>query len=311
MQPIEIEPPLEIVAPRRRWLWWLSGIILGTFAVLGGGAWWAYEALCSVPEFYADALEQDPEKAKVASKDMVRRTALLASDIQQRGGWQAMFTAEQINGWLANDLPQVYPQMSSATLTEPRVAINDGVAQIGGTYRDGNIETVFSLELEAYMREPNVVALRILHARAGAMPFSIAPALSAIQQSVIDAGFGFESHRSDGGQLLLIKIPPRTENKNPPVLESLELRDGRLFLGGHSGPTRTVKSHGRLKLPSMQPVPKHEIDLESRREMKPVLNIPVPPKSERSKFDELKPASTTTREAINDQPAAVVPSPAK
>src|SRR5215467_5920384 len=68
-------------------------------AVLGGLYWACQQS----PPFYNQALAQDPATAHSASDALVRQAAELASDVRRPGRWQAQFTAEQINGWLAYD----------------------------------------------------------------------------------------------------------------------------------------------------------------------------------------------------------------
>src|SRR6188474_2649804 len=65
-----------------------------------------YRASQQVPEFYREALSGDTQRHAAASQEMLRTATALANDVQKEGEWQAEFTEEQINGWLAVDLAE-------------------------------------------------------------------------------------------------------------------------------------------------------------------------------------------------------------
>ena len=68
--------------------------------VVGG----AYYATRQVRPFYEQALRLEPEAAQRGSRELESRATALYSDARQAGQWHAVFTAEQINGWLAVQL---------------------------------------------------------------------------------------------------------------------------------------------------------------------------------------------------------------
>src|SRR5688572_28758959 len=63
-----------------------------------------YRASQQVPDFYREAIIADSQRQAAASKEMLRTATALVNDAQQEGEWEAEFTEEQINGWLAVDL---------------------------------------------------------------------------------------------------------------------------------------------------------------------------------------------------------------
>ena len=100
---------------------------------------------------------------------MIRRSATLSNDVRRGGRWQATFTVQQINGWLAVDFARIV-QCDSAPIAQPRIAIHQGEIILGILYDRPPIQTVLSLTADAYMQSPNVLALRIRRTRAGAVP---------------------------------------------------------------------------------------------------------------------------------------------
>ena len=155
--------------------------------LIGGGAW-VYFALRHVPRFYEEAVKIDPAQRKQGSDEMLRRSASLRNDARKRGRWQAAFTAEQINGWLAVDLVENYPKLLPPEVHDPRVAIHDGQIVVGCRF-DGKVSTIVSLEADVSLPEPNVIAVRIRRARAGAVPLPLDKFLPEAIRALQDAGF--------------------------------------------------------------------------------------------------------------------------
>lgn len=61
-----------------------------------------------------------------------------------------MFTVEQINGWLADDLQKNHPSLLPATITDPRVAIENNQLMLGFRWQQPKWSVVVSLAAEVY-----------------------------------------------------------------------------------------------------------------------------------------------------------------
>ncbi|MEX0585761.1 MAG: hypothetical protein WD176_03905, partial [Pirellulales bacterium] len=85
----------------RRWIL-LSLVIL--LLLVGGVVLVGYFAAQQVPEFYERELAVDRSRQQAASNEMFNRTKKLETATKNIGYWEALFTAEQINGFLAVDL---------------------------------------------------------------------------------------------------------------------------------------------------------------------------------------------------------------
>ena len=203
--------------------------------LLAAASAWAYWVSRQVPPFYAAALAQPAETAHQASDAMLREAAALVSDLRKSGRWQALFTAEQINGWLADDLQKNHPTLLPNTISDPRVAIENNQLMLGFRWQQPKWSVVVSLAAEVYLREPNVVAVRIRKVRAGGLPLP----LKNLLHDLIAAGRGLdlqiEEQQIEGDPLLLITPPQDGDYGNLLVqLESLELHDGQLYVAGRS-----------------------------------------------------------------------------
>ena len=102
-------------------------VVLVTAAVLmvGGLSLVAiYKAAQQVPQFYREAIALDPLEQQTARDEFVAQVTALASDLHRSGHWQSLFSAEQINAWLALELTANYPDLLRGGLHDPRVSIH-------------------------------------------------------------------------------------------------------------------------------------------------------------------------------------------
>lgn len=222
-------------------------LVLAVLLVLAGGYW----AVQREPEFYRLALAHEPAKLEVASDEMLQHSTALASDVREVGPWQALFTAEQINGWLAVDLPQNHPDFLPAEISEPRVLFKPSRVTLGCRLEQAGITTVASLEVEAYMAQPNVLAVRFCKARAGAVPVPLAPILERCSAAAAASNLRLEWQQASGDPVALITLATRHEPGTEFFLERLELRDGALYLAGRT--EKAGKRHDPAALPASGP----------------------------------------------------------
>ncbi len=209
--------------------------VLGGCLLLAAGVlvFWLYWASQRVPTFYRQAMAADPAAQRKASDTLVKRATALASDAQKRGPWRAVFSAEQINGWLAVDLVENHTDLLPPELSDPRVEITADHVTIACRYRDGRLTTVLSLTVEPYLSEPNVISLRIRKARAGDVPLPLGKVLDAITQAARQSGARLEWRQADGDPVAVITIPPPSDAKQKHLtVEQLELRDSEIYLSG-------------------------------------------------------------------------------
>jgi hypothetical protein len=218
--------------------------VLAVLLVLAVGYW----AVQREPEFYRQALAHEPAKLEVASDQLLQHTTALASDVREVGKWQALFTDEQVNGWLAVDVPQNHSGLLPAEIIDPRVLFQPNRIKIGCRLEQAGITTVASLEVEVYMAKPNVLAIRFCKARAGAVPVPLAPILERCTAAVAGSNLRLEWQQSSGDPVALITLAARQEHGTEFFLECLELRDGAMYLAGRT--ERAGKEHDPSATPS-------------------------------------------------------------
>jgi len=206
---------------------------LAVLLALGVGALVLYRASQQVPQFYQQALEAAPKANEEASNEMLQLATALASDVRKEGKWQAVVTAEQINGWLAVDMVRNHRDLLPSSLSDPRVAIQPERVMIACRLDRGNWKCVVSLVVDVYLVEPDVVALRIREAKAGALPLPLQGILDGISEQADYTDVDVRWRQAEGDPVMEIAIPPPRDAKGRAIrIETLQLGDGKIYLSG-------------------------------------------------------------------------------
>lgn len=213
--------------------------LLGALAVLlalflGGG----YFASQRAPEFYTQAIQAPAPAQQQASDELLENAAALASQVQQPGRWQATFSQEQLNGWLAYDLPRNHGESLPPEFSEPRIELQPGRILLACRYAPGEFSTVLSLQIEPYLIEPNVLAVRIAQARAGALPLPLDQVLSAVSEACARMNVHVRWQQADGDPVAVVELATLGDAAEARVLDTLEIRDDAIVLSGETSPRR-------------------------------------------------------------------------
>ncbi|MGI6419630.1 MAG: hypothetical protein ACOX1P_28670 [Thermoguttaceae bacterium] len=211
----------------------LSVVALGGVMLLAAltlvGIWRASQV---VPDFYAEALRSAPEAQRIASETMLQKTAALASDVRKQGRWEALFTEEEINGWLAVDLRENHAESLPPGMADPRVVISPGGLQMACRSEQAGIETVLSMTLDVYLAEPNVLGIRIRGVRAGVIPLPMKDVLEKIAEIGRQMSLKIQWQQADGEPVAMIHLRPTIDEGKPVVIETVELGEREIYLAG-------------------------------------------------------------------------------
>ncbi len=217
--------------PVRLILWTATGVL----AALLVGAVMVYRAARYTPEFYSNALATEPAALAAGRDRMLDRAATLASDVQKGGRWEAVFTAEEINGWLALELGSSEANCLPAEFRDVRVAIQPEGIMLACRYSHASAQSVLWAALEPYIAEPNVLALRIRKVRAGRLPLPMKGVLRALSQAAERSSLPLEWRQADGDPVALVSLPVHSGDRAWLVhIDTLTLRQGELYLAGSS-----------------------------------------------------------------------------
>ena len=206
-------------------------------AALAAPIGWSYYATKHVPEFYEVALRVEPESQRVASTEMFNNTVALVQDVKRQGTWEATFTQDQINGWLAVDLKENHGDLLDDSVRDPRVSLEENRATLAYRYESQTISTVVSVAFDIYLAAPNVVAVRIAHVRAGALPMPLRRVLNSITEAAVEAGWTIQWRQQGGDPVALVHVPEMRDEKDAGKqlhLDAIQLSGGSVFLTGNT-----------------------------------------------------------------------------
>lgn len=232
----------------RRLLRFLVVLAIGGVAVVAVMLCGMYRATQQSPEFYTAALEAPPQVQAEAGDELERRVLELRNELQQPGRWEAQFTQEQINGWLAADLPGKFPNLLPGGISDPRLALEPSLTKLACRYQDQRISTVVSLDADVYLTdEPNVVAVRLRQVRAGSLPIPLGQFLDQISRRAAEGGLALRWSEQEGDPLALLTIPPQIDERQKLLLhlDTIEVLAGQVRFAGRTEPLSAQDFRGQ------------------------------------------------------------------
>ncbi|MCA9114412.1 MAG: hypothetical protein KDA79_04960 [Planctomycetaceae bacterium] len=221
----------------RRWL--LTAVALLSAAAAGAGLT-MYWAATRVPDFYEEALAEqpsDPVERREAARQMTEQTTRLVEEIQYSDAWSASFGQNQINSWLAENLgkPQ-YARHLPPGVSRPRVLIQQEIVHLGFRMQRKNFDGVVSLSVRPQLTAPNRLALEVVEIRAGLIPVPMEQISGPVSKQLQKHGWTSSWQKHEGHDVLEIDLN-RGNTEGQPVLEQIELEEGTIHLEGEGGTT--------------------------------------------------------------------------
>jgi hypothetical protein len=209
--------------------------LLALAAVVALALWGAYRAVQRVRPFYQQALALDPQVLEDGSRELESRATALYNDTQKIGQWQALFTSDEINGWLAVQLVESHAGQLPENVRDPRVAIAPGVLTLGFRTEQGGIETVVSVDASVLVTESGAIAVRLMSVRAGMLPLPVMQVADEIAAACRGLSLPVRWTQQDGRPVAIVEIHEDTsDNGRRLLVDSIELGDGELYVAGRT-----------------------------------------------------------------------------
>jgi len=227
--------PITPRASKRRSSWTIIALVLLGVAVGALVAFW--RALLFEPAFYRQALDVAAYRQAAASDELEQAVRQLHDRVQHERSWEQIFTDEDLNAWLATELPRQDSRLLPSGVSEPRVVIEPGRVRVAARYEVGGLSTVVSLECEVFQgEEPNVVGLRIGRVRAGAVPIPLDRWVEQATAAARRSNLPIRIDAAGDAPVVLITVPAQSEAwpDRRLTLQRVELLLGRVILGGRS-----------------------------------------------------------------------------
>jgi hypothetical protein len=216
-----------------------SAVLLALTAAVAVSLVSMYRASRHVPEFYERALAARPEVQKAAGQKFEQQALALHNQVRHEGRWEARFTQDEINGWLAAELPVKFPKALPRGVSDPRIALEETQVHLAVRYERRDTKAVVSLSGRVQLtEEPNELAVRIDTVRAGALPLPFAQFKDEIAGRAARAGVPLRWTETEGVPVALLRLPldPRDFKGKHLVVEELKLSEGELIVAGRTEP---------------------------------------------------------------------------
>ena len=231
----------------------VSALVVATLIVTALGA--VYYAATQVQPFYEEALLLEPEAVEQDSRELESRASVLYSDVKQIGQWKALFTAKQINSWFAKQQAADKSGQLQNNFRDPRIAVKRDHLSVGLRTHLSGVETVIAIDASVLLTDDGAVGVRLLAARAGALPVPVNQAAELIAGLCRKKKAPVRWTQQQGLPVAIIKIANNTSAENREFfIDSLELRDGEMYVAGHTevaggqrAPKIAKSGHGKAK----------------------------------------------------------------
>jgi hypothetical protein len=208
----------------------IAGLVASLFLILPGLVWLS---LTHKPNFYRDLTNLPREQLQGKAKHFVASSLQLRNDITNEPDWQAVFTDQEVNAWLAEDLVTHFADQIPPEVHEPRVAFSGDRVTLAFQLDKGPIRTVIWVVIQASVPEDNVLALTIEKIRAGVIPISADRFIEPISFQAKEHGLDLQWSRENDMPVARIRFNP-SHDRTDIVLEQLNIRKGQIRLSGRS-----------------------------------------------------------------------------
>jgi hypothetical protein len=226
----------------KRLLWVALGLSVVVSIPLG--VWFS---LTYQPSYYRDIVLLPREQRAGKAKKFVAQSLQLRNDICNEPSWEAVFTDQEVNAWLAEDLVIHFADQLPPEVNEPRVLFELNRITLAFLLKQGGVQSVITVVARPRVPGGNTVELTLEKIRAGILPVPADNVLDRIIEYARYHGVDAEWTRKEGYPVVLMRYMPNLEREDV-QLEELQIRAGQIRLAGHSD--RTKGAFHRPILPS-------------------------------------------------------------
>ncbi|WP_435019657.1 hypothetical protein TA3x_001409 [Tundrisphaera sp. TA3] len=197
------------------------------------------------PTFYRRMAKLPREQREAKAKHFVASSLQLRNDIANELNWEAVFSDQEVNAWLAEDLVTYFADQIPPEVHEPRIAFESDRVTLAFQLDQGPIRSVIWVVARARVPEDNVLALTIEKVRAGVIPISVDRFVKPMTDQALDHGLDVAWSEEDGLPVAQIRFRPE-QARSDVILERLKIRQGQIRLSGRSDRPRKELAAPRL-----------------------------------------------------------------
>lgn len=225
---------------RRRWIW-----VVAALGLAAGGPMLGWAFLQHRPGFYRRAATLPPERRRKEAREFLNQSLQLRNDIINESTWEAAFSDEEVNSWLAEDLATHFADQIPPGVRDPRVEFEPDRVKLAFLLDSAPFHSVVWAVLQVRVPEPNVVALTVEKIRAGALPVPPEQVIEPLMAHARRYGVQAEWQREEGLPVVVIRYEPSIGRRDV-RLDQIQFLNGLVRLSGFSEPRSGEKTTLRL-----------------------------------------------------------------
>ena len=222
-------------SPRQR-LFAIFATVALTLAAAPGLVWLS---LTHKPRFYRTMVALPKGRQQAEAKQFVRQSLQLRNDIVNEPTWEAVFTDQEVNAWLAEDLVTHFADQLPPEVHEPRVMFEVDKVTLAFELDQGPVRSVIWVVARPSVPEGNVLELSFEKIRAGMIPVPAEALLDRITARARGRGLDVSWKRDGEFPVAVLRYTPH-EGRDDVKLERVEIRKGEIRLAGRSDRARGV-----------------------------------------------------------------------
>jgi hypothetical protein len=193
------------------------------------------------PRFYRAIVQVPRERQEEEAKRFVAQSLQLRNDIVNEPAWEALFTAEEVNAWLAEDLVTHFADQLPPEVHEPRVLFEPDRVTLAFQLDQGSFKPVVWVVARPRMTDGNVLELTLEKIRTGVLPVKADKILDRIVEHARARGIDVDWKRVDDLPVVTLRYSAKGE-KEDVQLDLVEVLDGQIRLVGRSNRDGVARS---------------------------------------------------------------------
>lgn len=219
---------------KRRWI--VLGVVVFLLVAVPTALW---VSLTHQPDFYRRTAVIPPERRHAEAQKFVAQSLQLRNDIVNEPRWEAVFTDEQVNSWLAEELVEHFSDQIPAGVHEPRVQFELDRVHFGFQLDQGPVRSVVWIAARVRIPGEHELALTVEKIRAGVVPVPANQLLERITEVARSHGLDVRWEEDDGCPVAIIKYTPDPRRRDV-IVDRLQILEGQIRLAGRSQKGKAV-----------------------------------------------------------------------
>ena len=217
------------------------GVTAAVVAAAGSALVWV--SLTHEPAFYRKLVGRGQRAA--SAKRFVSSSLQLRNDIVNEPTWEAVFSDDEVNAWLAEDLVTHFADQLPPEVHEPRVLFELDRVTLAFELDRGPLRSVVWVVARPRVPRDNVLELTFEKFRAGILPVPPDQVLDRIVERARAGGLDVSWKREGKEAVATIRYSP-ADGRDDVKLERVRISAGELLLAG-----RSDRSRGRIGMPTL------------------------------------------------------------